>query len=1125
MLFVAALIGSCSKFEEDNIYDVFDIMPLTTNYPLESDTYDTTIKLSATIGDDQPDFTSFGFYVSTDKELLGEDINVEASEIVDSVFSAWIDDLERDTRYFACAYGISDGSVTYGSTISFTTSTESIPEIVFAGDAIIEKLNAIDIYLFCNIDEEQGATREQIRRYGVRYWEQGENKDTATTMTIASGSSGFYYDTAKGLMLSITNINPNTVYDYEFFAYSTPAENVRAANIDDDEMEGAECLTPVVTDFDAQYVGNNSIRVFATVEDTGNDPVLEYGFRLKSSNDVEYTVDQRVSPDYDDDTRAANDTDFSYYFEGLTQNETYTIEVYAINTILRDYGDGETMEDCREDKSFTTTTIEESIWNLSDFSVDNYPSVDNWAILKGSDYAGVATAFDGLDAALGYIWENEPERRVKITLVDFETLPGSALNFGSDSTILTLEEITFSSASALNSSVVQYCMGVKKVSAPYAESLAQQAICNNPLLEEVYAPKVATIIGARALCNNPNLTRVNSNVDGELIFEKLTTNLFADMLSNGAGSISKITSIDMPLLEEVTTSGSIFGTHSVALLKYLSLPSLEDGTYVFTSTNLVMEELVIPKMKIMPASAFDSNTALTTITAPELVTIGNNAFDNCTAITFTTDMLENVVSIGDYGFYKCANITGDLYLPNATAIGQFSFEECDGLTGINIPLVETLYLATFRACDNVAYADMESAVTFNKDILKNCQKMEWVNLPKLQYAGETTFQNCYLLTELDLPELLATTATSSFSTCTSLKTVNMPKLATVGATPFTGCTVLETVNLASLADVSGITFTTSASTLKEVNIASATSLAASAFQNCKVLTTINVESVESIGGASAFNACTLLESISMPKLKAINGNSTFINCTSLKDVTLTSLETIDGTTTFSTCSALESISLPSLKTIGATTTASNSTFIKCYDLVDVDLPALVSISGTSTFESCTSLESISIPLLTTMGNTTFKTCTSLKKLNLPAATTLGTSSYVSCTELTHIYLGSLTTLDTGVLDISPVLEYAYLPKLESFTGASLLSSSLTSADFTLEVATSSTISSFGTSATVLPTLSGTFTLVSSCGSNGTTFDNGVWSVPYSSGTATYSGITYVEDTDTSSPYIAYDDVQ
>ncbi len=1003
MLFVGVLICSCSKFEDESGFDVFDTMPLTTNYPLDSDTYDTIIKLSASVGEGQPQATAMGFYISTDKELLGEDIDVEATEVVENKFSVWVEELTRDTRYYACAYTISESGKMLGNTISFTTSTETIPEIVYAGDAIVEKMNAIDISLFCNIDEEMGATREQIRRYGVRYWKSEESKETATTITIASGSSGFYYDTTKGLMIPITDILPNTEYDYEFFAYSTPDENVRSANDDDAVMQGAECLTPVVADFDAQYVGNSSIRVTATVVDTGNDPVLEYGFRLKSSTDEDYTIVQRVSPDYGEDDRATNDTDFNFYFDGLSQDEEYTIEVYAVNTILRQYGDGSTPEDQREEKSFTTTTVEESVWDLSDFSEFSYPLGDNWAILKGSKYAGVATEFDGLDAALAAIWEADPERRVKINLVDFETLPGSVFNFGADSTIETLEEITFSSAKALSPSAVQFCMGVKRVSAPYAETLAQQSICNNPRLEEISAPKITKIIGARALCNNPFLTRVNSDVDGELRFDLLTTNTWNDLMSNGVGSVCKITSVSMPLLEEVTQSGSTFGTNSIPLLTYLSLPSLEDGTNVFTSPNKVMVELDVPKMKIIPASAFDTNPVLTTLNAPALEVVGNNAFKSCTALSISTDVIKNLVNIGDYGFWKCAKITGDLDLPNTTIIGQFAFEECDGLTALDIPLVETINLATFRGCDALESVSMDSVVTFNKDILKNCKKIESVYMPNLKYVGETAFQFCVLLDELNLPELLETTGNGSFMNCTALTSVDMPKL-----------------------------------------------------------------------------------------------------------------RTIKGTTTFSTCSSLESVSLPSLESIG-----SNSTFINCSKLVDVEMPMLSKISGTSTFQGCTLLSEISLPALVSMGNSTFNGCAALKKANLPSATTFGTT-FQNCKSLTHIYLDSVVTLGVGVLDAFVSLEYAYLPKLEVFTGAALLNSSRPATkDLTLEIATNSTISSFGTTDTALPALSGLFTLVS----NGLTIDGDVWSVPYSGGTANYSGVTYVEDVDTANPSIAYDDVE
>ncbi len=634
ILLLGAIISSCSKFDgDDYAIDIFADLPIVTKYPIASDIYDTQVKFSGSISESQTGVTVAGFYISQEKELLGEDLAFEAPEIVDFEFSTWIDGLERDTRYYACAYGVAGDEIIIGNTVTFATSTDEIPNVKFEGKAYVEASNAIDVSIYCNIDEEEGANREQIRQYGIKYWL--DNEEEAQSVAINYGDSNFYYDTGKGLLVPITNILPNTQYNYRFFAYSTPTIDIREPQEGDETMEGTECVKPTLTDFDAQFVGNSMIRVIATVADTGNDPTVEYGFRVTAGSSE--TVDYKLSPVYDDDTRTSNDTDYTYLIDNLASAQDVVVEAYITNTILRDYGTEGEVYEATEEKTFTTTDVDESVWTLSQFSDVSYPTTDNWVIMQGTDYVASSTVFDGFKAALRALWKSAPEREISVTLLDFDSIPGSAIGFGTSESDWTynLVEVTLSSATIVYGTTVQYAQGLRKFSAPYAVSMKNQAISHNPALEVIELPRMVTIDGYRTLYDNLSLKRVNSDVDGEVNFPELTTINNVDLLSNSAATASPyITSVSMPKLETVAiTSGSIIGTDTYLQLESLSMPVLTDGTCVFTTANTTLTEVDMPELTAIPDEAFEGNTNLTQLNFPKLVSVGQEAFKNCTNLT------------------------------------------------------------------------------------------------------------------------------------------------------------------------------------------------------------------------------------------------------------------------------------------------------------------------------------------------------------------------------------------------------------------------------------------------------------------------------------------------------------
>ena len=207
----------------------------------------------------------------------------------------------------------------------------------------------------------------------------------------------------------------------------------------------------------------------------------------------------------------------------------------------------------------------------------------------------------------------------------------------------------------------------------------------------------------------------------------------------------------------------------------------------------------------------------------------------------SVDMPDNVIAIGDNGFYRCLKLSLTSLPSGITSLGDYAFADCSMLTLTSLPSgITSLGDYVFRDCPRLALTSLPSGITsIGQYAFRNCSKMVLTSLPSgITSIGDFAFLNCYQLSLTALP----------------------PGITSIGQYAFNNCPRLALTSLPS-----GIT-----------------SLPTAAFQYCPKLALTTFPSGMTSIGAYAFKQGTGLASITLPPALTAIGNQAFANCYNLK---------------------------------------------------------------------------------------------------------------------------------------------------------------------------------------------------------------------------------------------------
>ncbi|MDA3925357.1 MAG: leucine-rich repeat domain-containing protein [Kiritimatiellae bacterium] len=391
------------------------------------------------------------------------------------------------------------------------------------------------------------------------------------------------------------------------------------------------------------------------------------------------------------------------------------------------------------------------------------------------------------------------------------------------------------------------------------------------------------------------------------------------------------------------------------------------GRYAFNvDGNCNITDITIPEtITVIEEFAFHGCSGLTNLTIPNSVTnIGNSVFLWCDKLAEISVAPDNLFFsslngvLYDYDkstlYFVPKTIEGSFTIPDSVIyIDNSALRSCVQLTSVIIGpnLLSTVWFETdgeyyseidgdtFQGCDSLSeiivsennerYSSFDG-VLFNKD--KSClirfpqAKADNAIIPDgVEYFGSYSFESCFQIHELNLPDSVTRIGWGAFGNCTNLTTVMLGSDIHEYQNfhyVFSGCTMLNEIDVSpdnlQLSSQEGVLFNKDGTDLiyypqgkqdSYVIPQGVISIHDSAFNWLTTLTTIAMpDSLTSIGN-SAFNSCRNLSNVTMGASVSNIGNSAFAYCDNLSAITIPESVNVIGNGAFQSCNSLREINV------------------------------------------------------------------------------------------------------------------------------------------------------------------------------------------------------------------------
>ena len=543
------------------------------------------------------------------------------------------------------------------------------------------------------------------------------------------------------------------------------------------------------------------------------------------------------------------------------------------------------------------------------------------------------------------------------------TIPTSVetITMNAFQSMANLNKITFEEPSSVQTIGVlafSYCPKLKEVTLPTSLTVLDRIFMESENLETINVPDGSKLktIAESAFIYNKNLK--NFNFLGE-----------CDLTTIGKGAFQNLS-----LLQEFKFPK---GVTDIGANAFNGCTSMTTATF---DENAVITTI--------GAAAF-ADCGLTSIDIPNSVTkLESEAFRNCAALT-VVNVSENLTDISSEAFKYCENLVDinvdknnptyssvDGYLlsknkqtlvlfphgkahakftllpPSITTIGDYAFYNCSKLTSVNIP----------SSITNIGNSAFSGCTDLTKAIIADIAK--WCNISfgnsssnPLYYAKHIYSDESTEITDLVIPDGVATIGGSAFFYCSNLKSVTIPSSVTfIDSHAFDECSGLTKVIVPDIAKWCSISFGT-------YGTSNPLSYAHHLYsdKNTEITELVIPDGVTSVN-SNTFKGCLGLTSVTIPKSVISIDGSAFSGCSALTNVTLNSNALVSNT--YTPTNSLSSIfgSQVSKYVIGNDVTSiGNNAFYGCTKLTSVNIPPSVTTIGNDAFKLCSELMKVIVP--------------------------------------------------------------------------------------------------------------------------------------------------------------------
>ena len=382
-----------------------------------------------------------------------------------------------------------------------------------------------------------------------------------------------------------------------------------------------------------------------------------------------------------------------------------------------------------------------------------------------------------------------------------------------------------------------------------------------------------------------------------------------------------------------------------------------------------------------------------------VISIGDYAFFGCGGLTGNLTIPNTVISIGDYAFQYCW-FTGNLTIGNSViSLGQHAFLNCLGFTSLYIGnSVTTIGQNAFSGCFNLETISVGIG-NISYDSRDNCNALINTNTNELILGCKNSF----------IPDSVTTIGNSAFSGCSGLSgELIIPNSVTViGNSAFYGCTSLtgELIIPNSVTTIGDYAFYNCSGFTGGLTIPnSVTTIGSFAFFNCSGFTgnLIISNSITSINNCTFRGCGGFTGNLTIPISVTSIGDYAFHSCSGFTgDLTIPNSVTSMGNGVFVGCSGFTG----NLTISNSLTEIGNAVFSNCSGFTgSLTIPNTVTKIGESAFSGCNGFTgSLAIGnSMTEIGNFTFYRCSGFTgNLTIPnSVTSIGSSAFNNCSGFT-----------------------------------------------------------------------------------------------------------------------------